>query len=126
MLALHAEHTYLSCGRISHLFLAEDENRSEKSVVGDLLTQNLPILLYNGDKDLTCNYLGTNLWSSQIGWSGQSAYNNSTKLDWYVNNQPAGYFKYASGLTHAVRFFFNLFPFLINLFIKYYYYYYLL
>lgn len=100
MKAFNANHTYKSCDKIPYIALSEDFNLSVKSLVKDLLNNNLPILLYSGSDDLICNYIGTELWMSTINWYGQSNFDNTTFLPWYINDSVVGSYKNSSGLTY--------------------------
>jgi carboxypeptidase D len=68
------------------------------------LTSRINILMYNGDKDMQCNYIGYewtagNLtWNRQTGWTGKS----STRLDYTLpaSRVAAGYMHGRDNLTY--------------------------
>ncbi|PHH83846.1 hypothetical protein CDD82_38 [Ophiocordyceps australis] len=48
-----------------------------RSIPG-LLAQKLPILIYAGDADFICNWLGNRAWTRALEWPGRDAFNNAT------------------------------------------------
>jgi carboxypeptidase C (cathepsin A) len=56
-------------------------------------------LVYSGDLDFICNYLGGKAWVSQMDWSGKSQYNAAPQKDWTVAGKKAGWSKSYQGLT---------------------------
>lgn len=95
-------HTWDACD--PQFGLLNDIDQSVENLLPDLLA-NYPVLNYNGNYDLICNYLGTMDWTSKIGWPGQDAYNNAKNHTYTVGNQVAGYYKSGGNLTHSIFFF---------------------
>jgi len=89
------------CGSAAYFGLIEDVEQSVANLLPDLLA-NYPVMNYNGADDLICNYIGTNEWTSHIGWPGQNAYNNARNNSWVVGGSPAGYWKSGGNLTHLI------------------------
>lgn len=51
--------------------------------VKDLLDKaNVPVLIYAGDVDFICNYLGNQAWTLQMPWTGQDGFQKATPADW--------------------------------------------
>ena len=49
----------------------------------DLLDKaGIPVLIYAGDVDFICNYLGNQAWSKELPWKGQEGFNKATPADW--------------------------------------------
>lgn len=42
--------------------------------VPKILAKNVPVLVYAGDADYICNWLGQRAWTNALSWPGQSAY----------------------------------------------------
>lgn len=96
-------HTWGACE--PQFGLLYDEEQSVENLIPDLLA-NYPVMNYNGNYDLICNYLGTVEWTSNIGWPGQNVYNNAQNHTYVVDNQVAGYYKSGGNLTHGYNNFF--------------------
>jgi cathepsin A (carboxypeptidase C) len=69
-------HSWSECDTAVHQALTPDWFTDETSNVAYLLSQNLPVLVYSGDLDFICNWLGGQMWTSQTNWTGQDAFNN--------------------------------------------------
>ena len=67
------------------------------SIVDDLLHDTkLKVVAYNGQLDLICDTMGTELWVQKLKWSGMPGYNNAPRKPYHsekVTNGPAGYIK---------------------------------
>lgn len=53
--------------------------------VADLLDSGLPVLLYSGDKDFRCNWLGNKAWSDKLEWKGAKEYSEAPIKRWHAN-----------------------------------------
>lgn len=71
------------------LFAGDWMKPYHKNVI-DLLEQKLPVLVYAGDKDFICNWLGNRAWADRLPWSGHKAYKNEETRTWKVLGKPAG------------------------------------
>ena len=67
-----------------------------------MLDKGLPILIYNGDKDYICNWLGGLYWTEALVWEGQQEYKTSDFDFWLTDNgvHPAGECKKFANLTY--------------------------
>jgi cathepsin A (carboxypeptidase C) len=55
-----------------------------------LLEQDVPVLVYAGDKDFICNWLGNEAWSLELEWSGGSEFAGTELEPWTVGGHEAG------------------------------------
>ncbi|KAL1914752.1 uncharacterized protein VTP21DRAFT_8010 [Calcarisporiella thermophila] len=55
-----------------------------------LLEKNIPVLLYVGDQDFICNWMGNLAWSDALEWSGQAEYTAAKLTEWSLDGKPAG------------------------------------
>ena len=51
-----------------HLALFGDFETDAGKKVTQLLNRDLPVLIYNGDKDFICNWEGSQIWTTNINW----------------------------------------------------------
>ena len=56
----------------------------------DILQQNLPVLIYAGDKDFICNWLGNQAWADKLEWSGSKEFSKAPVRKWKVDGKHAG------------------------------------
>ncbi|KAH9257677.1 hypothetical protein BASA81_004135 [Batrachochytrium salamandrivorans] len=52
-----------------------------------LLEDGIPVLIYVGDQDYICNWLGNKAWAMKLQWSGNKQFNSALDVDW---NKGAG------------------------------------
>eukprot|EP01102_Stenamoeba_stenopodia_P011268 TRINITY_DN3445_c0_g3_i1.p1 TRINITY_DN3445_c0_g3~~TRINITY_DN3445_c0_g3_i1.p1 ORF type:complete len:474 (-),score=122.85 TRINITY_DN3445_c0_g3_i1:187-1539(-) len=55
-----------------------------------LLEANMTVLIYAGDDDFICNYMGNKAWTLALQWSGQSGFNAAEDHPWNVEGVAAG------------------------------------
>lgn len=61
---------------------------------------NVPVLIYAGDKDFICNWVGQTLWLDRLQWSGASKYATAPTTNWTTaDGVLAGTARSANGLT---------------------------
>ncbi|OBA21914.1 hypothetical protein METBIDRAFT_10831 [Metschnikowia bicuspidata var. bicuspidata NRRL YB-4993] len=71
---------------------------SQLSVI-EILEAGLPVLLYAGDQDFICNWLGNRAWSNELPWSGHDQFRSLPVREWTVGNKTAGEAKNYENLT---------------------------
>ncbi len=84
--------TYESCNfDVNRNFLfAGDWMQPYFKAVVDLLEAKLPVLIYAGDKDFICNWLGNEAWTQVLPWSGSKGFEKAKTLPWIVDGKQAG------------------------------------
>lgn len=70
--------------------------------VTDLLEKGLPILVYAGDKDFICNWLGNRAWTDELPWSHHEEFSSEKIRDWTasITGEKAGQVKSFDNLTY--------------------------
>lgn len=69
-----------------------------------LLAQNVEVLIYAGDQDLICNYLGLEKMLDHLSWSGGQGFSqpaNTAGKTWYLNDQAVGKWVSERKLTYV-------------------------
>lgn len=69
--------------------------KSYTSNVADLLNDGIPALVYAGDVDFICNYLGVRAWTLGLEWNGKYSFNGAPEHSW----KDQGLARSAEGLT---------------------------
>jgi cathepsin A (carboxypeptidase C) len=50
--------------------------------IAPLLDNNIRVLIYAGDADFICNWMGNKAWTKSLQWSGHEDYKKAKDLDW--------------------------------------------
>jgi len=50
--------------------------------VADLINDGIPALIYAGDVDFICNYLGNKAWTLGLEWKHQKEFNDAEEKEW--------------------------------------------
>lgn len=67
------------------------------------LLQSMPILLFAGDADLMCNWVGIEKMIDELNWNGAIGFGqNATAKDWFVNGTLAGSWREDRNLTWVI------------------------
>lgn len=109
MEALGSEVTrYVGCDDkvFRRFILSGDEPKPFQQYIVDLLELDIPVLIYAGDKDYICNWLGNKAWTDDLQWSGYITYQNAETRNWTskIDGQDAGTVK-SNGLLTFLRVF---------------------
>ncbi|CAH6720571.1 carboxypeptidase Y [[Candida] jaroonii] len=70
-----------------------------KQALEEVLTKGLPVLIYAGDLDLSCNWRGLLEVTTKLTWPGQRQYTNTNFQDWFNGDKHAGESKSYENLT---------------------------
>lgn len=54
-----------------------------------LLEKEVPVLIYAGDKDFICNWLGNKAWTDKLEWSGKGGFNDSKIKQMFLEDDGA-------------------------------------
>lgn len=83
--ALHVDkhsHRWESCNMGINLKFHTDWMKDFSPYVADLLNAGIPALVYAGDVDFICNYLGNRAWTLALQWSGSADFVAADDHDW--------------------------------------------
>jgi len=97
--ALHVdEHdpTWQTCNMMINLGFHVDWMKNFAPYVADLVNDGIPALIYAGDLDFVCNYLGNQAWTLNLDWTHKTEFNAAEVKDW---NAGSGLARTANGLT---------------------------
>ncbi|ANB14263.1 carboxypeptidase C PRC1 [Sugiyamaella lignohabitans] len=68
--------------------------------VANVLDAGVPVLIYAGDKDYICNWLGNRAWTQNLQWSGQTEFKQTKTRKWLTKDKKT----YAGDVTNARHF----------------------
>ena len=81
--------------------LAGDLYHQNEHYVAELLERGVKVLIYVGEYDFICNWLGNERWTLDMLWSGQSGFQREPLREWLVDDKPAGKTRTYGNLTFA-------------------------
>jgi cathepsin A (carboxypeptidase C) len=96
--ALHvsdASSKWATCNMHVHDQFTVDAMKDMSSNVIDLLDNDIATLIYAGDTDFICNYLGNKAWTDELKWKHHKEYKHSEPYDWKKQGMAKSY----KGLT---------------------------
>ncbi|CDS00665.1 related to carboxypeptidase [Sporisorium scitamineum] len=84
--------TFQSCNmNINRAFLLQgDSMHDSAALLPELIEDNIRVLIYAGEADFMCNYMGNLEWMQNLQTSYLDDFNNGTAQEWSVNGKPAG------------------------------------
>lgn len=88
-------HSWSSCNFGINMKFHTDWMKDFSGYVADLLHAGVPTLVYAGDVDFICNYLGNRAWTLALPWKGSADFAAADEHDW----QGQGLARTAQGLT---------------------------
>ncbi|OAX43364.1 carboxypeptidase KEX1 [Rhizopogon vinicolor AM-OR11-026] len=101
--ALHAEaksENWVEClGRVGNE-LRGDLSGSSVTLLPAVL-ERIPVLLFAGDQDFICNYMGIESMIKSLTWNGDTGLGKVQTKSWTVNGSPAGTWVSSRNLTYA-------------------------
>lgn len=81
--------------------LTNQNSVSSEELLGDILG-HIPVFLFNGDKDIICNYIGTEDFISELSWNDQKGFSDdSQRFNWVYNNSQVGTIQTERNLTYV-------------------------
>jgi hypothetical protein len=83
-------------------FLVHDQPESSVPYIAELLSRDIQVLIYNGDRDLSTNAQGSERCLNDMEWSDKKAWYKAPRGLWIVNNESAGYIKHHKNLQFLV------------------------
>jgi len=78
-----------------------DEYGRTPLYVASLLERGIRVLIYVGENDWICNWVGNENWVMQLDWSGAKAFREGKKGEWSVDGKEVGQLRTSGGLTFA-------------------------
>jgi cathepsin A (carboxypeptidase C) len=88
-------HAWEACNFGINMKFHVDWMKDFSPFVADLLNNGIPALIYAGDVDFICNYMGNKAWTYNLDWSGTEAFQTTDYHDW----KGKGLARTADGLT---------------------------
>eukprot|EP01071_Lankesteria_metandrocarpae_P010157 Lankesteria_metandrocarpae@DN5299_c2_g1_i1.p1 len=71
-----------------------------RKCIGDILDARIPVLVFAGEKDLLCNWVGSLRWTQALEWTGMEGYSKAQLLKWPSDDSEVGLVQSFSTLTY--------------------------
>jgi len=84
-----------SCNTAINMHFGADWMQNYAPFVADLLNDGIPVLIYAGDCDFICNYLGNRAWAQALDWDHKKDFSAAKDHEW----EGGGMAKTANGFT---------------------------
>ncbi|KAK1409627.1 hypothetical protein QVD17_36155 [Tagetes erecta] len=84
---------FVSCSPVVYQAMIMDWMRNLEAGIPHLLEDGIKLLVYAGEYDLICNWLGNSRWVHAMEWSGQKEFVASPDVSFEVDGSEAGLFK---------------------------------
>jgi len=97
--ALHVDShnpSWETCNMLVNMEFHVDWMKNFAPYVADLVNDGIPALIYAGDIDFVCNYLGNRAWTLNLDWDHKTEFQAAQEKDW---NNGGGLSRTANGLT---------------------------
>ncbi|KAH0587996.1 Cell death protease [Termitomyces sp. 'cryptogamus'] len=101
--ALHADAhpgSWIECRSGIHTAFRELTENASVTVIPRVLAK-IPVLIFAGDQDLICNYVGLESMIKEMTWNGATGLGTVQTQSWSVNATPAGTWVASRNLTYA-------------------------
>lgn len=90
---------FVSCSPVVHALMAEDLMKDFEAEIPPLLEDGIKVLVYAGEYDLICNWLGNSRWVESMRWSGQERFASAAAAAFTVGGAEAGMGRSYGGLS---------------------------
>lgn len=84
--------------RVNQQF-SNDWMKTQEYTIPPLLQAGVRVLIYAGDADFVCNWMGNKAWTLALPWEGKADFNAATDHTWSVAGKKAGTARTAGGFT---------------------------
>ncbi|MCO5601679.1 hypothetical protein L7F22_055802 [Adiantum nelumboides] len=81
---------FVSCNPLVYEMMLVDWMRNLEVGIPTLLEDGIKLLVYAGEYDLICNWLGNSRWVSEINWLGKQNYSMASSKPFLVLGEEAG------------------------------------
>eukprot|EP00240_Pyramimonas_obovata_P001475 CAMPEP_0118934076 /NCGR_PEP_ID=MMETSP1169-20130426/13538_1 /TAXON_ID=36882 /ORGANISM="Pyramimonas obovata, Strain CCMP722" /LENGTH=476 /DNA_ID=CAMNT_0006876939 /DNA_START=79 /DNA_END=1509 /DNA_ORIENTATION=+ len=100
-LGVNPDIKWTECSNEVHSALMGDWMANLETVIPGILAADVRVMVYAGDMDFICNWVGNLRWVNKMKWPGQDAFNAKESKPWIPDGkeQPAGEYVHYAGLT---------------------------
>jgi len=74
---------WTTCDNNMGFKFSKDQMKNFSPYVAELLNAGVRALIYAGDADYSCNYMGNRAWTMEMEWDFKDEFNNASDHDWF-------------------------------------------
>ncbi|RYG45443.1 hypothetical protein EON67_10580 [archaeon] len=78
------------CNFVVNSMFGNDWMKTFHQLLPPMMADGIDVLIYAGDCDFVCNWLGNQAWTLALDWQGNAGFNGAPFSNWTVNGLPAG------------------------------------
>ncbi|EOA22895.1 hypothetical protein CARUB_v10003627mg [Capsella rubella] len=90
---------FVSCSSTVYDAMTKDWMVNLEVKIPELVNDGISLLVYAGEYDLLCNWLGNSRWVEEMNWSGQKDFKAAKNVPLMVDNKEVGLLKSYGSLT---------------------------
>ena len=79
--------------------LSGDWMQNYQQMIPDQLNDGIRVLIYAGDQDYICNWLGNQAWTQALPWPHRAEFNSTAPVPWVVDGKKAGTLQSSHGFS---------------------------
>ncbi|KPA78502.1 putative serine carboxypeptidase (CBP1) [Leptomonas pyrrhocoris] len=82
--------TWATCNNEAGELFVYDEVKNFNYTFPPMLAAGIRVLIYAGDCDFICNWIGNKAWVTALNWPGKTAFNAASDMEFRVGGRAAG------------------------------------
>jgi cathepsin A (carboxypeptidase C) len=83
--------TWATCDYTVNGMFGNDWMQNMGKKIPDLLASNIRVMIYAGDMDFICNWIGNKAWTIQLPWANRASFAAAQDRPWYMDEIEAGF-----------------------------------
>jgi cathepsin A (carboxypeptidase C) len=83
-------HEWTACNYLVNGRFHKDWMHGFSAAIPEMLRGGIRALIYAGDVDYICNYMGNKAWTLALDWEGKTGFNDAEDHTWSVKGEEAG------------------------------------
>eukprot|EP01061_Rhynchopus_euleeides_P021696 TRINITY_DN353_c0_g1_i4.p1 TRINITY_DN353_c0_g1~~TRINITY_DN353_c0_g1_i4.p1 ORF type:complete len:466 (+),score=199.44 TRINITY_DN353_c0_g1_i4:46-1398(+) len=81
---------WTDCNHLVTVFMEGDWMHAYEQDLPQQLASGIRVMIYAGDQDYICNWLGNKAWALDMEWPGKGAFNTAFDYPWMLDGKEAG------------------------------------
>lgn len=91
--------TWAPCNFVVNEGFSSDWSKDFQQLLPPMMASGIRVLIYAGDVDFVCNWLGNHAWTQALQWPGNAGFNAARASKWYLDGLAVGTIQHYETLT---------------------------